>query len=77
MEQLAGQPRQRPLSVSEITTRNWDFAADVAGYKAVGVDAIGVWRSNWKPASPKRPIASSRSTSPIGGSRPAATTTAC
>jgi sugar phosphate isomerase/epimerase len=38
-------PKQRRISVSAITTRDWDFAADVAGYKAAGLDAIGVWRN--------------------------------
>ena len=45
MDLASENPKQRRISVSAITTREWDFAADVAGYKAAGLDAIGVWRN--------------------------------
>jgi len=32
------------LSVNEVTTFRWTFEEDVRHYKALGVDAIGVWR---------------------------------
>ncbi len=32
------------LSISEVTTRDWTFAEDVANYAAAGIGAIGVWR---------------------------------
>jgi sugar phosphate isomerase/epimerase len=40
---------RRRLSVSQITTRDWDFAADTRAYHAAGIDAIGVWRSKLEP----------------------------
>ena len=32
------------LAVNELTTYRWSFEEDVAGYKAAGFEAIGVWR---------------------------------
>jgi sugar phosphate isomerase/epimerase len=43
---LAG---RRRFSVSQVTTRDWDFAADARGYHAAGIDAIGVWRNKLEP----------------------------
>lgn len=52
-----GDPRRRRLSVSEITTRDWDFAADARGYHAAGIDGIGVWRSKLEPYGVERGVA--------------------
>ena len=32
------------LSINEVTTYRWSFEQDVAGYRACGIEAIGVWR---------------------------------
>ena len=32
------------LSINEVTTFRWSFEEDVQGYRAAGVDGIGVWR---------------------------------
>ncbi len=33
----------RRLSISEITTLDWDFEQDVRGYQSAGIQGIGVW----------------------------------
>jgi sugar phosphate isomerase/epimerase len=32
------------LAVSQVTTKNWDFAQDVKGYVSLGVEAMALWR---------------------------------
>ena len=35
--------KRNPLSVHEITTRDWSFAEDVSGYAAAGIGLVGVF----------------------------------
>jgi len=32
------------LSISQVSTPNWDFSQDVEGYRAAGIEALAVWR---------------------------------